>query len=172
MSYAITDSPLGLLAWNAQLLGEDLDADFQLSNVMLYWLTGTAARTISQTWLRLRGSSPVVGSSRNSSSGVLRMLAAMSTGRRMPPEYFLTWRSAASVRPKAASSWAARSRAAGLHRARVRVVDARDSESFVRHHGDAWHVLDNERREATGVPGGVAILARPAALAGPFVERH
>ena len=27
----------------AQLLGEDLDADFQLSNVMLYWLTGTAA---------------------------------------------------------------------------------------------------------------------------------
>jgi len=43
VAYAITDSPLGLLAWNAQLLGEDLDADFQLSNVMLYWLTGTAA---------------------------------------------------------------------------------------------------------------------------------
>ncbi len=43
VSYAITDSPLGLLAWNAQLLGEDLDAEFQLSNVMLYWLTGTAA---------------------------------------------------------------------------------------------------------------------------------
>ena len=43
VGYAITDSPLGLLAWNAQLLGEDLDAEFQLSNVMLYWLTGTAA---------------------------------------------------------------------------------------------------------------------------------
>ncbi len=43
VAYGITDSPLGLLAWNAQLLGEDLDADFQLSNVMLYWLTGTAA---------------------------------------------------------------------------------------------------------------------------------
>jgi pimeloyl-ACP methyl ester carboxylesterase len=43
LSYAITDSPLGLLAWNAQLLGEDLDPDFALSNVMLYWLTGTPA---------------------------------------------------------------------------------------------------------------------------------
>jgi pimeloyl-ACP methyl ester carboxylesterase len=43
LAYAITDSPLGLLAWNAQLLGEDLDPDFALSNVMLYWLTGTAA---------------------------------------------------------------------------------------------------------------------------------
>ena len=43
VAYGITDSPLGLLAWNAQLLGEDLDPDFQLSNVMLYWLTGTAA---------------------------------------------------------------------------------------------------------------------------------
>jgi hypothetical protein len=35
LAYAITDSPLGLLAWNAQLLGEDLDPDFALSNVML-----------------------------------------------------------------------------------------------------------------------------------------
>ena len=43
LAYALTDSPVGLLAWNAQLLGEDLDADFALSNVMLYWLTGTAA---------------------------------------------------------------------------------------------------------------------------------
>ena len=43
LAYAVNDSPLGLLAWNAQLLGEDLDADFSISNVMLYWLTGTAA---------------------------------------------------------------------------------------------------------------------------------
>jgi pimeloyl-ACP methyl ester carboxylesterase len=43
LAYAVNDSPLGLLAWNAQLLGEDLDPDFALSNVMLYWLTGTAA---------------------------------------------------------------------------------------------------------------------------------
>jgi pimeloyl-ACP methyl ester carboxylesterase len=43
LAYALMDSPLGLLAWNAQLLGEDLDDDFALTNVMLYWLTGTAA---------------------------------------------------------------------------------------------------------------------------------
>jgi pimeloyl-ACP methyl ester carboxylesterase len=42
-AFALLDSPVGLLAWNAQLLGEDLDADFALTNVMLYWLTGTAA---------------------------------------------------------------------------------------------------------------------------------
>jgi epoxide hydrolase len=43
LAFALLDSPVGLLAWNAQLLGEDLDADFALTNVMLYWLTGTAA---------------------------------------------------------------------------------------------------------------------------------
>ena len=42
LAYALVDSPVGLLAWHAQLLGPDLDADFVLSNVMLYWLTGTA----------------------------------------------------------------------------------------------------------------------------------
>ena len=45
-----------------------------------------SARMMSQTWLRERGSSPVVGSSRNISSGVTTMLAAMSSRRRMPPE--------------------------------------------------------------------------------------
>ena len=43
LAFALLDAPVGLLAWNAQLLGEDLDADFALTNVMLYWLTGTAA---------------------------------------------------------------------------------------------------------------------------------
>jgi pimeloyl-ACP methyl ester carboxylesterase len=43
LAFAILDSPVGLLAWNAQLFGEDLDADFVLTNVMLYWLTGTGA---------------------------------------------------------------------------------------------------------------------------------
>ncbi len=42
LSFALLDSPVGLLAWNAQLLGEELDRDFVLTNVMLYWLTGTA----------------------------------------------------------------------------------------------------------------------------------
>jgi hypothetical protein len=42
-AFALLDSPVGLLAWNAQFLGEDLDTDFALTNVMLYWLTGTGA---------------------------------------------------------------------------------------------------------------------------------
>jgi pimeloyl-ACP methyl ester carboxylesterase len=42
LAFAVNDSPAGLLAWNGQLLGEDLDPDFALDNVMLYWLTGTA----------------------------------------------------------------------------------------------------------------------------------
>jgi pimeloyl-ACP methyl ester carboxylesterase len=41
LAYALADSPVGLLAWNAQLLGDDLDDDFVLTNVTLYWLTGT-----------------------------------------------------------------------------------------------------------------------------------
>ncbi|MET8160878.1 epoxide hydrolase family protein [Sphaerisporangium sp. NPDC005289] len=44
LSYAIYDSPVGLLGWNSQLLGDaaDLGADFVLTNTMLYWVTGTA----------------------------------------------------------------------------------------------------------------------------------
>jgi pimeloyl-ACP methyl ester carboxylesterase len=42
LAYALLDSPAGLLAWNAQLFGEDLDDDFVLTNVTLYWLTRTA----------------------------------------------------------------------------------------------------------------------------------
>ncbi len=43
LAFSLRDSPVGLLAWNAQLLGEDLDSDFVLTNVMVYWLTRTAA---------------------------------------------------------------------------------------------------------------------------------
>src|SRR5262245_49881908 len=43
LAFALADSPAGLLAWNAQLFGADLSEDFILTNVMLYWLTGTAA---------------------------------------------------------------------------------------------------------------------------------
>ncbi|MEU7789083.1 alpha/beta fold hydrolase [Amycolatopsis sp. NPDC049159] len=46
LAFALADSPLGLLAWNAQLFGEHLDADFVLANVALYWLTGTAGSSI------------------------------------------------------------------------------------------------------------------------------
>jgi len=43
IGYALDDSPVGLLAWQAQLLGEELDPDFVLTNVMMYWLTRTGA---------------------------------------------------------------------------------------------------------------------------------
>lgn len=46
LAFALADSPLALLAWNAQLFGESLDADFVLANVALYWLTGTGGSSI------------------------------------------------------------------------------------------------------------------------------
>src|SRR5688572_9156687 len=67
-------------------------------------------RTSSHTWLRPRGSRPVVGSSRKRICGIATRLAAMSIRRRMPPEYVDTCRGAASVSANASSSSAARSR--------------------------------------------------------------
>lgn len=46
LAYALADSPLGLLGWNAQLFGEGLDSEFVIANIALYWLTGTAASSI------------------------------------------------------------------------------------------------------------------------------
>ena len=46
LAFALADSPVGLLAWNAQLFGESLDRDFVLANVASYWLTGTSGSAI------------------------------------------------------------------------------------------------------------------------------
>ena len=46
----------------------------------------TSSRTIAQIWLRLRGSRPVVGSSRNRIRGRVSRLDARSSRRRIPPE--------------------------------------------------------------------------------------
>jgi pimeloyl-ACP methyl ester carboxylesterase len=46
LAFALADSPVGQLAWSGQLLGEDVDADFVLTNVALYWLTGTTASSM------------------------------------------------------------------------------------------------------------------------------
>ncbi|PRX98839.1 epoxide hydrolase family protein [Allonocardiopsis opalescens] len=43
LAHALADSPVGQLAWNAQLLGETLSLDYVLTNVMIYWLTNTSA---------------------------------------------------------------------------------------------------------------------------------
>jgi hypothetical protein len=46
LAFALADSPVGLLAWNAQLFGESLDPDFIVANVAIYWLTGTSGSAI------------------------------------------------------------------------------------------------------------------------------
>ncbi|HEY2791360.1 MAG TPA: epoxide hydrolase [Micromonosporaceae bacterium] len=46
LAFALADSPVGLLAWNAQLIGESLDDDFVLANTAIYWFTGTAGSAI------------------------------------------------------------------------------------------------------------------------------
>ena len=59
----------------------------------------------------LHRSSPVVGSSRNSTCGRPTRLAARSSRRRIPPEYVFAERSAASDRPKRSRMSALRRRA-------------------------------------------------------------
>ena len=59
---------------------------------------------MSHIWPRVRGSRPVVGSSRKISGGRVIRLAARSSRRRMPPENCAIGRSAASSRPNCSSS--------------------------------------------------------------------
>jgi pimeloyl-ACP methyl ester carboxylesterase len=46
VAFALADSPVGQLAWSGQLFGEAVDADFILTNVTIYWLTGTTASSM------------------------------------------------------------------------------------------------------------------------------
>jgi epoxide hydrolase len=46
LAFALVDSPVGLLAWNAQLFPNDIDPEFVIANVAIYWLTGTAGSAI------------------------------------------------------------------------------------------------------------------------------
>jgi epoxide hydrolase len=45
LAHALADSPVGLLGWNSVLFA-DQDPDFVLTNVMIYWLTGTSASSM------------------------------------------------------------------------------------------------------------------------------
>jgi hypothetical protein len=56
----------------------------------------------------VRGSRPVVGSSRNTTGGCPMRLAAMSSRLRIPPEYVFTGRLPASASPKRSRASAAR----------------------------------------------------------------
>ena len=68
----------------------------------------TRSRMVSHIWPRVRGSSPVVGSSRKISGGRVSRLAARSSLRRMPPENAEIGLVAASVRSNCSSSSAPR----------------------------------------------------------------
>jgi hypothetical protein len=46
LAHALADSPVGLLGWNGQLLGEDLDDEFVLGNIATYWFTGTSGSSM------------------------------------------------------------------------------------------------------------------------------
>ncbi|WP_354643042.1 epoxide hydrolase family protein [Kitasatospora camelliae] len=43
LAHALADSPVGQLAWSMQLFGDAVSRDYALTNVMIYWLTNTAA---------------------------------------------------------------------------------------------------------------------------------
>lgn len=45
LGYALADSPVGLLAWNHQCMG-DLDPDAVLTHVSIHWFTGTAGSAV------------------------------------------------------------------------------------------------------------------------------
>jgi hypothetical protein len=45
LAYALTDSPVGLLAWCRQVMG-DLDPETLLTHVCIQWLTGTAGSAL------------------------------------------------------------------------------------------------------------------------------
>ncbi len=43
LAHALADSPVGQLAWSYQMFGDTVSDDYILTNVMIYWLTNTAA---------------------------------------------------------------------------------------------------------------------------------
>jgi epoxide hydrolase len=43
LAFALSDSPVGLLAWFSQLCREEVDLDFILTNASIYWFTETIA---------------------------------------------------------------------------------------------------------------------------------
>ncbi|GLH95433.1 epoxide hydrolase family protein [Phytohabitans aurantiacus] len=45
LGFALTDSPIGLLAWNSRAM-DDLDPETLLTHISIYWLTGTATSAL------------------------------------------------------------------------------------------------------------------------------
>jgi pimeloyl-ACP methyl ester carboxylesterase len=58
LAYALLDSPVGQLAWSGQLFGDAVDRDFILTNVTLYWLTGTAGSAARMYYENMHADGP------------------------------------------------------------------------------------------------------------------
>ncbi|WP_107659732.1 epoxide hydrolase family protein [Nocardia suismassiliense] len=58
LAHALMDSPAGLVGWNSQLLGPDLDDDFVLTNIAIHWLTGTAGSAIRHYFEKSKADQP------------------------------------------------------------------------------------------------------------------
>jgi epoxide hydrolase len=58
IAHALSDSPAGLLGWNAQLFDDPLDDEFIVANVALYWLSGTAGSSIRFYYENARAGRP------------------------------------------------------------------------------------------------------------------
>jgi pimeloyl-ACP methyl ester carboxylesterase len=60
LAHALNDSPVGFLGWVSQLYRGQLDADFILNNLMLYWLTDTVASGM-RIYYEYEHATPVAG---------------------------------------------------------------------------------------------------------------
>ncbi|WP_067702446.1 epoxide hydrolase family protein [Nocardia jejuensis] len=58
LAHALMDSPTGLIGWNSQLLGPDLDDEFVLTNIAIHWFTGTAGSAIRHYFEKSRAAQP------------------------------------------------------------------------------------------------------------------
>lgn len=58
LAHALADSPTGLLGWNSQLFADDLDDEFVVANVAMYWLTGTTASSMRFYYENARAPQP------------------------------------------------------------------------------------------------------------------
>jgi hypothetical protein len=43
LAHALADSPRGLIGWNGQLFRDAIDIEFALTNMAIYWFSGTSA---------------------------------------------------------------------------------------------------------------------------------
>ena len=139
-----------------------------------YWVVSstvlpsrTSSRMVSHICPRVRGSRPVVGSSRKISGGRVIRLAARSSRRRMPPEKFLIGLFAASVRSNCSSNRSAVRRASPrptpcrrAKRMRFSVaVSSSSTEAYWPVTPSSWRTTCGSRRTSTP-----KMVASPASI--------